>query len=114
MTFDSRDRLPLTFDRSFRPWSYGVTHRRLVLSTGLPGKNTEFEVEFLDVLAMRLRFRFDRLLITEAGRRPEIEEFVELPERHDDKYLRLSLSDGRHEGFVVCGAIHVREHPPTE
>jgi hypothetical protein len=29
-------------------------------------------------------------------------------------FLRLSVSDGEHEGFVVCGAVHVREHRPAE
>ncbi|MDP9791506.1 hypothetical protein J2S43_000018 [Catenuloplanes nepalensis] len=114
MSMDSRSRLPLTIDRRFRPWRYQASHRQLILSTDAPGKSTEFEIVFLDVLAMQIRFAFDRLLIADAGRRPEIERFAEIPERHDDRYLRLTVSDGEHEGFVVCGAIHVREHPPVE
>src|SRR3712207_4738373 len=99
MTMDSRERLPLSIDRHFRPWLYQASHRQLVLSTGAPGNGTQFAVVFVDVLAMQLRFGYERLLIADAGRRPEIERFVEIPERHDDKFLRLSVSDGEHEGF---------------
>jgi hypothetical protein len=109
MRIDARDRLPLTIDRRFRPRRYQSSHRELVLSTIAPGVDAPVEVIFLDVLAMQVRSSYDRLLIADAGRRPEIERFVDIPERHDDKFLRLSVSDGTHEGFVVCGAIRLHD-----
>ncbi len=102
--------LPLTFDRKFQPWLYRVSHRTLVLRSPVAaGPEPVIEIEFIDVLAMKTRLRYDRLLIEDAGRdRPEIEDFVDIPERHGSRYLRLIVTDGVHEGFVVCGGFRVR------
>ncbi|MFD0278603.1 hypothetical protein ACFVHB_32495 [Kitasatospora sp. NPDC127111] len=99
--------LPLRIERAFRPWSYSVSHRRLVLRTWDDGADGALEVEFLNVAAMKVRRSFDELRIVRAGEAPEIEEFADIPERNREIYHTLLLSDATHEGFVVCGGMRV-------
>lgn len=48
---DAAESLPLHLKRPFRPWSYEISHRRLVLrSDGNDESGVAVEVEFLDVL----------------------------------------------------------------
>ena len=100
--------LPLRLDCSFRPWSYQVSHRRLVLRSAENTGSTEtIDIVFLDVVGMKIRVHYDELLIAVAGDLTEIYEFVEVPGRHRSRYLNLIVSDGKHSGFVVCGALHL-------
>jgi len=111
---DLRGRLPLKFERQFRPWSYRATQRRLDLRSDY---NFEFGdtvyVTFFDVLAMQIRHRYDRLQIAEMVEVSTIDQFADVPERHSDRLLRLSVGDGSHEGFVMCAVFEVRIEPPT-
>jgi hypothetical protein len=108
-----RRRLPIRFDRSFRPWSYQVTQRRLELrSDGNFDIGETVYVAFLDVLAMQVRRVYDGLDVAEAVDSAAIEQFADIPERHSSRYLRLSVGDDSHSGFVVCSAFEVRIEPP--
>lgn len=110
----TREELPLKFDGWFRPWSYSISHRELILRSGdhhTPDDNVD--LIFLDVLAMKLRARFQPLTISDGQDRAEIGEFADIPERHDAGFLKLLLSDGVHEGFVVCGALRMRPSAST-
>ena len=108
-----RQQLPLQFDRQFRLWSYRVTQRRLELRT-----DRNFEVGetlyviFLDVLAMQVRNSFQKLEIAEAEDIVAMDDFADIPGRHSSRYLRLSVGDGQHTGFVVCATIDTRIEPP--
>jgi hypothetical protein len=77
-------------------------------SGGSDESGTVLEVEFLDVVAMKIRSNYEELLIDEAtAEAAEIDEFADVPERHSARFLKLLVSDARHEGFVVCGSICV-------
>ena len=111
---DVRERLPVPFERKFRPWSYQVTQRRLELRSD---ENFEFGetiyVLFFDVFAMQIRRTYDRLEVAETTNLPSVEQFADIPERHSNRYLRLSVGDGVHVGFVVCATFDVRIDAPA-
>jgi hypothetical protein len=111
---DYRRLLPLRLERTFRPWSYQVTQRRLELRSD---NNFEFGetvyAVFLDVLAMQIRRGYDRLDIAEATNLAAIEQFADIPERHRDRFMSLSVGDHAHQGFVVCAAFETRIEPPA-
>ncbi|MDX3033132.1 hypothetical protein QBB33_07410 [Streptomyces scabiei] len=104
--------LPLRFRRPFQLWSYQVSHRRLVLRShpggGLDGT---VEIEFLNVLGMKLKSHYSELLVSAApdAATTRIDEFVDIPDRHKAKFNALLVSDGSDDGFVVCGSLRVRE-----
>ncbi|MFJ6383625.1 hypothetical protein ACIQI7_26920 [Kitasatospora sp. NPDC092039] len=99
--------LPLRTERAFRPWSYSVSHRRLVLRTWEDDQKPVLEVEFENVTGMKLRQTFADLYISEARTVPEIDEFVDIPKVGRRLYRTLLLSDGTHEGFVVCSRMQL-------
>ena len=109
----SPEQLPLRLSRSFRPWAYTVSHRTLTLrSDGNEAAGETVYVRFLDVLAMQVRHRFHQLTIATAVDPSAIDRFVEIPDRHSARYLRLTVTDGAHEGFVVCAVLDVTTGPP--
>ncbi|MCR6488410.1 hypothetical protein M8542_36835 [Amycolatopsis sp. OK19-0408] len=67
------------------------------------------EIEFLDVLGMKVKSYYEELFIETAEDGSEIDSFIEVPERHEDRYERLVVSDGGVGGFVVCGKVRVCE-----
>ncbi|MFJ9117375.1 hypothetical protein ACIRJO_17655 [Streptomyces sp. NPDC102394] len=70
------------------------------------------EVEFLDVLGMKLKSQYAELQICRASDTATtgIDEFVGIPDRHRSKYTTLLVSDGSDDGFVVCGSLRVHEN----
>ncbi|BCJ76445.1 hypothetical protein CS0771_59890 [Catellatospora sp. IY07-71] len=103
---DLRVGLPLQFDCSFRPWSYRVSHRTLVLRSH-NREGGDIDVVFVDVLGMKIKALYRGLTISDSGRVAEIDEFVDVPERHRSRYVNLSVSDRDDGGFVVCGALRI-------
>lgn len=103
-------KLPLHFKRPFQLWSYQASHRQLVLR-GRPegGLDGAVEIEFLDVLGMKVKSQYRELRIAAAPDSAEIDEFVDIPERHRSRYVTLLVTDGSGDGFVVCGALRVHE-----
>ncbi|MDX3129177.1 hypothetical protein PV367_05015 [Streptomyces europaeiscabiei] len=105
--------LPLHFERPFLLWSYEVSHRRLVLRAR-PGDGLDgtVEIEFVDVLGMKLKSQYPELLICPAPDTATtgIDEFVDIPDRHRSRYTTLLVSDGSDDGFVVCGSLRVHEN----
>src|SRR5438105_3889993 len=95
----SQPGLPLHLDRPFRPWQYEVSHRRLVFRSVADRTGDTIDVVFLDVLGMKIRHDYSQLLIADATVRSEIDDFIDVPERHDARYVRLTVSDGAHVGF---------------
>ncbi|MFF7388530.1 hypothetical protein ACFZAE_08770 [Streptomyces scabiei] len=112
--------LPLRIERPFLLWSYEVSHRRLVLRSR-PGAGATggavggaVEVEFLNVLGMKVKSQYSQLLISPApapgtAAAVDIDAFVSVPDRHRSKITTLLVSDGAEDGFVICGALRVRE-----
>lgn len=98
--------LPRTFDRPFQVRRYIVSHATLTLRSEYQGEL--LDIRFVDVRAMRLRADFDQLNISDASGRADVRNFAALPEPWDADYHYLGLSDGVHEGFVVCGAFGVQ------
>ncbi|MGW7449673.1 hypothetical protein [Kitasatospora sp. NPDC054795] len=101
------DNLPLRTGRAFRPWSYSVSHRCLVLRTWEDETKPVLELEFKNVSAMKLRRSFDELHVSEADGRPEIDEFAGITENNREFYRTLLLSDGTRQGFVVCSRMQL-------
>ncbi|MFJ2188973.1 hypothetical protein ACIOJE_13630 [Kitasatospora sp. NPDC087861] len=101
------DQLPLRIERPFRPWSYSVSHRTLVLRGAPREPDGGLEIEFINVAAMKIRRGYSELRITRASEVPEIEGFLDIPEESRDSYHALLLSDGDHHGFVVCSIMSV-------
>ncbi|MFD4658161.1 hypothetical protein ACFWP2_21335 [Kitasatospora sp. NPDC058444] len=99
--------LPLRTERAFRPWSYSVSHRCLVLRTWEDDTKPVLELEFKNVLAMKLRRTFDALYVSEVGGVPDIDEFADISEEDRELYRTLLLSDGTHQGFVVCSRMQL-------
>ncbi|MEU1287488.1 hypothetical protein [Kitasatospora sp. NPDC005856] len=99
--------LPLQTERAFRPWSYSVSHRFLVLRTWEDAQKPVLQVEFENVAAMKLRATFDSLSISKARSDREIDGFADVPEQDRRMYRTLLLSDGTHEGFVVCSRVQL-------
>jgi hypothetical protein len=97
--------LPRTFDRPFQVQRYIVSHQALTLRSEYQGD--VLDLSFIGVRAMRLRADFDHLVISNAADRPDVRDFAALPEPWDATQHYLMLSDGVHEGFVVCGAFGV-------
>jgi hypothetical protein len=106
---DFREHLPLRFDRPFHPWSYQLSHGRLVFRSRR-ADDTLF-VTFINVIGMQVRHWYKELVIAEAAEVAEIDWFVDVPARHSHRYMRLSVGDGTRDGFVVCGALDVRVEP---
>jgi hypothetical protein len=67
------------------------------------------EIEFLDVLGMKVKSYYKELFIGSAESDSGIDDFVEIPDRSRDLFEKLSVSDGGVQGFVVCGKVRVRE-----
>ena len=101
--------LPLHFRRSFQLWSYEVSHRRLTLLSQAAGGSESVEVEFLDVLGMKVKSSYAELVVKDAEDLAKIDDFVVIPERHKGRYQNLIVSDGALDGFVVCGSVRIHE-----
>jgi hypothetical protein len=67
------------------------------------------EIEFLDVLGMKVKSQYRELRISVAPGSAEIDEFVDIPERHRSRYATLLVTDGWGDGFVVCGALRIHQ-----
>ncbi|MEV6378814.1 hypothetical protein AB0M31_05275 [Streptomyces sp. NPDC051773] len=69
------------------------------------------EIEFLNVLGMKLKSQYPELLISAAPDTvtADIDEFVTIPARHRSKFTTLLVSDGSDDGFVICGSLRVHE-----
>ncbi|MDQ0580705.1 hypothetical protein [Streptomyces rishiriensis] len=102
--------LTFRYERAFQLWSYGASHRQLVLRSG-PGGGLEdaVEIEFLDVLGMKVKSRYRELLILPAPDAVQLDEFVDVPERRRADYVKLLVTDGSGDGFVICRALRVHE-----
>ncbi|MFJ9019060.1 hypothetical protein ACIRPU_03585 [Streptomyces sp. NPDC102259] len=102
--------LTFRYERAFHLWSYGASHRQLVLRAGAgDGSEGSVEIEFLDVLGMKVKSRYRELLISPAPDSDPLDEFVVIPEKHKADYVKLLVTDGSGDGFVICRALHVHE-----
>jgi hypothetical protein len=107
-----RDQLPLRIERVFEPWLYAQHHNRLELRTGNdPATGQRMYVAFFAVAAMQIRRVYRGLVIAEATDTGAIDRFAGIPEHLRARHMYLSVGDGEHEGFVVCGALTTRFEP---
>jgi hypothetical protein len=112
--------LPIVLERHFRPWAYGVGHSRLVLLSRATGDDPDdIRVHFHGVRAVHLRSSYHHLVLDAVDEqwRAEMIAFVDVPPRHRDRLLYLSVSSGLHPGYVVCATANIvavpRESRPT-
>ncbi|KQX82309.1 hypothetical protein ASD48_03155 [Streptomyces sp. Root1310] len=102
--------LTFRYERAFQLWSYGASHRQLVLRAGAGGGSEgAVEIEFLDVLGMKVKSRYRELLISPAPDNDPLDEFVDVPEKCRADYVKLLVTDGSGDGFVICRALRVHE-----
>jgi hypothetical protein len=101
---------PIVFDRRFRVWGYGVGHSQLLLHASADAGDSEhLNVVFEDVRAVKLRRSYQPLILM-AARDPvrnDILAFADVPERHQRRYLSLTLSTRPDAGFVLCARATV-------
>lgn len=62
---------------------------------------------FSGVYAMNTRVFYRELFIASLGDLTEVDGFPEIPQHLRDDFVHLTVSDGTHEGFVVCGNVNV-------
>ncbi|MFI6032902.1 hypothetical protein ACIBBD_01720 [Streptomyces sp. NPDC051315] len=87
-----------------------ASHRQLVLRGRPEGRlDGMVEIEFLDVLGMKVKSQYRELRISAAPDGAETDEFVGIPERHSSRYATLIVTDGSGDGFVVCGGLRINE-----
>lgn len=105
---DGNESLPIHLEHPFQVWSYSHSHRTLVLR-GRPGEDYDHyvDVEFGNVLGMKLATGYARLSVEVAADASEMDEFLRSPKRYEDRFMKLVVSDGERTGFVVCGRVRV-------
>lgn len=99
---------PVVLDRRFQPWRYGVGHSQLLLHS--PAGNAHEEhvnALFEGVVAVKLRRSYRPLILQVADRatRAEILAFAQIPERHQEGILCLTLPTQEPDigsGFIAC------------
>ncbi|MGY0231035.1 hypothetical protein [Longispora urticae] len=100
---------PITLDRRFVPWQFGVGHSRLLLRSRARGGDAEqLSVLFTGVRAVKLRTSYEPLELRPADRadRELILDFAEIPDRLRSRYLCLTLPV-ENAGFVICARATV-------
>ncbi|MGK5444585.1 hypothetical protein ACSNN7_22555 [Micromonospora sp. URMC 105] len=102
---------PITLDRRFRPWRYGVGHSQLLLHAHADSSHDEhINVIFEDVRAVKLRSSYHPLTLqpAEQDARASILAFAQVSARHQARFLCLTLPtpDAEH-GFVACARATV-------
>ncbi|MFD0583653.1 hypothetical protein [Dactylosporangium darangshiense] len=101
---------PIVLDRRFRVWRYGVGHSQLLLHSHAGAADAEhLNVLFEDVRAVKLRSSYQPLILRPADgpARDDILDFAGLPERHQHRFLSLTLSTRPEIGFVLCARVTV-------
>ncbi|GGM69583.1 hypothetical protein ACFFX1_14585 [Dactylosporangium sucinum] len=100
----------IVLDRRFRVWRYGVSHSQLLLHAHAEGADADhLNVLFEDVRAVKLRSSYQPLILAPAANpvREDILAFADMPERHQHRYLSLTLSTRPEAGFVLCARATV-------
>jgi hypothetical protein len=101
---------PIVLDRRFQVWRYGVGHSQLLMhSLAEAADSDHLNVLFEDVRAVKLRWSYHPLVLMPAGNpiRNEILSFADIPERHQHRYMSLTLSTRPDAGFVLCARATV-------
>jgi hypothetical protein len=103
---ESESKLPTNLKGPFQLWQFSATHGRLLLRR-LPQVSSEetIDIAFYDTRALKVRATYSDLHIAELVDPTEALRLADIPARHRAKYLLLGVSDGEHEGFVVCGTV---------
>ncbi|TDB77121.1 hypothetical protein E1264_37730 [Actinomadura sp. KC216] len=101
--------LPFRFNHPFQLWSYSNSHQKLALR-GRPDEKYDryVDVIFSYVLGMKVAASYHRLSVSISANVAEMDSFLQMPRRYDRGFLNLDVTDGIHEGFVVCGRVMVR------
>ncbi|MFI7219224.1 hypothetical protein [Micromonospora maritima] len=102
---------PITLDRRFRPWRYGVGHSQLLLHAHADSNHDEhINVFFDDVRAVKLRSSYHPLILQPANQdtRASSLAFAQVPPRHQARFLCLTLPTAdAGPGFIVCARATV-------
>ena len=105
----SRLAMPLVFHRRFQLWSYSVGHSVLLLRSNMDGgQESRIDLMFRSVTAVKLRCRYERLLINitrpdQLGDSPaDLREIT-------DRFIFVIGEDAEDLGYVVAGALFYSE-----
>ncbi len=108
----------MTLHRRFRPWRYGIGHSQLLLHARAHGSHNEhLNVLFEGVLAVKLRSAYHPLILQPADQhaRASIVAFAQIPARHQDRILCLTLPTPDTEpGFIACARATVLATTATD
>jgi hypothetical protein len=86
---------PIVLGRRFGVWGYGVGHSQLLLHARAGAADFDYlNVVFEDVSGVKLRSSYQQLILVPTGNpvRKDILAFADVPERHQHRYLSLTLS----------------------
>ncbi|MBE1497360.1 hypothetical protein H4696_004460 [Amycolatopsis lexingtonensis] len=107
-------RLPIAFDRKFRPWRYQLSHSELSLRSFGPDSADDFiQITFYGVLGVKLKTVYPRLELARA-QDDQVREILEVAglglERAPD-VIALALKSSGPDGLVACMSYTVRSCP---
>jgi hypothetical protein len=107
---------PVSLERRFRWWRYGVSHSQLLLFAHAGHDHDEhLSVLFEDVRAVKLQSSYQPLILQPADddTRAGILSFAQVPARHHQaRFLCLALPTSETEpGFVACARATILANP---
>ena len=109
---------PITLNRRFRVWRYGVGHSQLLLHAHADSSHDEhLNVLFEDVRAVKLRASYQPLILQPADQNThaDILTFAQIPARHQARYLCLTLPTADTEpGFIACARATILTTKATD
>lgn len=106
--------LPLSFDRTFRPWSYKVSHSELKFrSVDHADSDDLIEITFYGVVGMRLKTAYRSITIAYAD--PiQTEELCSIAGLGDRQRLRLryiAVKSDDGDALIACLSYSIWLHP---
>jgi hypothetical protein len=97
--------LPISFERKFQLWKYGISHSELKLrSIGSPAYADVIEATFYGVVAMKLATVYEPLTIDFAmpGQIQEMARLASLQGSQSSRVKVLALKSTGDEGLIAC------------
>ncbi|MFE3514798.1 hypothetical protein [Streptomyces sp. NPDC059166] len=111
------DTLLLRLDRTFRVWSYGVGHSRLLLRSRKEGADRprlDLHFEAVDVMRLVRRYEGLELHTVDDDMSARLYEESGVPAALRDTRLVVALRSRSGTGYVQCGRVVVDRHQDDE
>ncbi|MEV7094722.1 hypothetical protein AB0M80_17985 [Amycolatopsis sp. NPDC051045] len=108
------ERLPISFERKFRPWRYHLSHSELSLRSFDPASvEDSVEITFYGVLGLKLKTVYSPLEIARADddQAREILEVAGIGVDRASDVVTLALKSSGPDGLVACMSYSIRSRP---